>query len=47
MAGHFGVPVVFVAGDQAVVDQATELLGKRRNRGGQGRHWRRRAEPAS
>lgn len=27
MAGHYGVPVVFVAGDQAVVDQATELLG--------------------
>ena len=27
MAGHFGVPVVFVAGDQAVVDQARELLG--------------------
>ncbi|MGI9205055.1 MAG: M55 family metallopeptidase [Woeseiaceae bacterium] len=27
MAGHYGVPVVFVAGDQAVVDQAIELLG--------------------
>ena len=27
MAGHFGVPVVFVAGDKAVCDQAEELLG--------------------
>lgn len=27
MAGHYGVPVVFVAGDQAVCDQAEELLG--------------------
>jgi D-amino peptidase len=26
MAGHFGVPVVFVAGDQAVVDQVQELF---------------------
>lgn len=28
MAGHFGVPVVFVAGDKAVCDQAEEILGK-------------------
>lgn len=28
MAGHYGVPVVFVAGDKAVCDQARELLGK-------------------
>jgi D-amino peptidase len=27
MAGHYDVPVVFVAGDQAVCDQARELLG--------------------
>lgn len=27
MAGHYDVPVVFVAGDQAVCDQAKELLG--------------------
>lgn len=27
MAGYYGVPVVFVAGDQAVCDQAEELLG--------------------
>lgn len=27
MAGHYDVPVVFVAGDQAVCDQAEELLG--------------------
>jgi D-amino peptidase len=27
IAGHFGVPVVFVAGDQAVVDQVNELFG--------------------
>lgn len=27
MAGYYDVPVVFVAGDQAVCDQATELLG--------------------
>ena len=27
MAGYFDVPVVFVAGDQAVCDQARELLG--------------------
>jgi D-amino peptidase len=27
MAGHYGVPVVFVAGDKAVCDQAIELLG--------------------
>jgi D-amino peptidase len=27
MAGHYGVPVVFVAGDKAVCDQAEELLG--------------------
>jgi D-amino peptidase len=27
IAGHFGVPVVFVAGDQAVVDQVQELFG--------------------
>lgn len=26
MAGHFGVPVAFVAGDQAVVDQVQELF---------------------
>ena len=26
MAGHYGVPVVFVAGDKAVCDQAEELL---------------------
>ena len=26
MAGHFGVPVVFVAGDQAVVDQVLDLF---------------------
>ena len=25
-AGHFGVPVVFIAGDKAVVDQAMELI---------------------
>ena len=28
MAGHFEVPVVFVAGDQAICDQATELFGE-------------------
>jgi len=28
MAGSVGVPVVFVAGDKAVCDQATEILGK-------------------
>jgi D-amino peptidase len=28
MAGHFGVPVVFVAGDQALCDQVTELFGE-------------------
>ena len=27
MAGHYDVPVVFVAGDKAVCDQARELLG--------------------
>jgi len=27
MAGYVGVPVVFVAGDRAVCDQATEILG--------------------
>jgi len=27
MAGYYDVPVVFVAGDQAVCDQASELLG--------------------
>ena len=27
IAGHYGVPVVFVAGDKAVCDQAKELLG--------------------
>lgn len=27
MAGHYDVPVVFVAGDKAVCDQAKELLG--------------------
>jgi D-amino peptidase len=27
MAGHYDVPVVFVAGDEAVCDQARELLG--------------------
>jgi len=27
MAGHYGVPVVFVAGDQAICDQVTELFG--------------------
>jgi len=27
MAGHVGVPVVFVAGDKAVCDQAREILG--------------------
>ncbi len=27
MAGYYGVPVVFVAGDKAVCDQAEELLG--------------------
>ncbi len=27
MAGHYDVPVVFVAGDQAVCDQAQQLLG--------------------
>jgi D-amino peptidase len=27
MAGYYGVPVVFVAGDKAVCDQAKELLG--------------------
>jgi D-amino peptidase len=27
MAGHFGVPVVYVAGDQAICDQVTELFG--------------------
>ncbi len=27
MAGHYDVPVVFVAGDKAVCDQALELLG--------------------
>lgn len=27
MAGYYGVPVVFVAGDRAVCDQATEILG--------------------
>jgi len=27
MAGHYGVPVVFVAGDKAVCDQARALLG--------------------
>jgi len=27
MAGYYDVPVVFVAGDKAVCDQATELLG--------------------
>ncbi|MFH1763729.1 MAG: M55 family metallopeptidase [Gemmatimonadota bacterium] len=28
MAGHHGVPVVFVAGDKAVCDQVTELFGE-------------------
>ena len=28
IAGHYDVPVVFVAGDKAVCDQAKELLGK-------------------
>ncbi len=28
MAGHYGVPVVFVAGDQAICDQVTELFGE-------------------
>ncbi len=28
IAGHYDVPVVFVAGDKAVCDQATQLLGK-------------------
>lgn len=28
MATHYGVPVVFVAGDQAVVDQVQELFGE-------------------
>lgn len=27
MAGHFGVPVIFVAGDRAICDQARELFG--------------------
>ena len=27
MAGHYGVPVVFVAGDRAICDQVTELFG--------------------
>jgi len=27
LAGHFGVPVVLVTGDQAVVDEARDLLG--------------------
>jgi D-amino peptidase len=28
LAGHYGVPVVFVAGDQAICDEALEILGK-------------------
>jgi len=28
MAGYYGVPVVFVAGDQAICDQVTELFGE-------------------
>ena len=39
MAGHFGVPVVFVAGDQAIVQQVEELfagVGPRHETGDRG-----------